>query len=148
MPPEPYCALYIEFEIAVFDGPVISFTNKTDTHDAEDLAAVASWEVRGFRGSNQSESNRIPNPLPGRPATTVRVAEIAELLENILRRKLTFVSWGGAMAAPSTPQGKPRRMRPCPVFQLHQRHEVRASQLLSLQVGIIGTDDCSQSKEV
>lgn len=49
--------------------------------------------LRSFWRSGYGEPHRIPGALSRRPGAAIRVAEIAERLQNVLLRKLAFMTW-------------------------------------------------------
>ena len=103
MPPHPDPLRQIKLQIAMIDGPVISFANITEEKDAGrvDISSLVAGRL-ARRGDG--ESHRIPPALSRRPATTARVPQIAERLQHMLRRKFSVVPGSGAAPAPSAPQ--------------------------------------------
>ncbi len=123
----------VEFQIAVFHRPMISFADITENEHAGWNRRGVSWfGTRGWvMGSGDGEAHCIPNAFRRGPRTTAGVPKIAECFQNVLRRKFAFVPGSRAVTAPSAPQGKPRRMRPSAIFQSGSRHEVRAGHVRS-----------------
>jgi len=116
----------VEFQIAMFDWAMIPFADEMKKKDAG-----RNWGGRLLIGgggrvstSGNGESYRIPNARQGRPAAAAGISQIAESLQNILRRNFAFVAGSRAMTAPSSPERKPGRMRPSAVLQSCHRHEV------------------------
>jgi hypothetical protein len=132
---QPSRASEIEFQIAMFDGPMIPFTDEMNKKDAGRNWGSTLLIGGGSRvsTSGNGESCRIPNARQGRPAAVAGISQIAESLQNVLRRNFAFVAGSRAMAAPSSPERKPRRVRPRAVFQSCYWHEVWAGQLVLLR---------------
>jgi hypothetical protein len=132
---QPSRAREIEFQIAMFDGPMIPFADEMNKKDAGRNWGSTLLIGGGSRvsTSGNGESYGVPNARQGRPAAAARISQIAESLQNVLRRNFTFMAGSRAMAAPSSPERKPRRVRPRAVFQSCYWHEVWAGQLVLLK---------------
>ncbi len=95
--------------------------------------AVASRLMRGFTDEPQQklgaaiarhgESYRVTCSLLGQPPASCGVSQVTAFPQFLGRRFGTFMSRCGALATPSAPQRKARRMQPAAVVQFAGRHE-------------------------
>ena len=150
--PQPSRPRQIKLQIAMFDRPVLSFTNvakkKNASGNSHGISRLGT-DRRALRGGN-GESHRIPNALRRRPTATAGVAQVAERFQHVFWRKFAFMAGSRAGTTPSAAQRKPRGMRPGTVFQSRHRHEVRTGQSTLLAQGICwvlifaGSGNCNQ----
>src|ERR1700736_1764268 len=147
VPAQPSRSGQVKFEIAIFDGPVISFTNVTQKQNAS--SPVRGILCQGLAGRRTDrESYCIPASLRRRPATTTGISKIAERFQNILRGNFALMAGSRAVAAPSNTERKPCGVRPIAILKFRHGHEVRASHSLISQSGIVGSGNCNQLKQV
>ncbi len=150
VPPQPSRARQIEFQIAMFDGPVILFAdiakNKSPARNRRGSSWLGPRSCIG-RGGNR-ESYCVPESLRGNPRTTARISQVAKCFQNVLGRKVTFVTGRGTVTAPSSTKRKPGRMGPRAIFQSCHRHEVRAGHAFLSGARIVGTANCNQLRKV
>jgi|HubBroStandDraft_1064217.scaffolds.fasta_scaffold127452_2 hypothetical protein len=136
VPPQPGRLRQVEFEIAMLDGPVVTFAHITENKHARRNSSGIARRSRhhGIARCGNGESHGIPKALPRRPTAVAGITEVAERFQHVLRGKFPFVAGGSAVTAPSAAQRKPCRMRPRTVFQSRHRHEVRTGQFALLAV--------------
>jgi hypothetical protein len=136
MLPEPGSLRQVKLQIAMFNGTMVSFANVHQSKDANRyirasfLAFVALSRVR-WRA--YCESHSIPCRLSRGPAA-IRVAKVAEGVQNLLRGKLAFMSRSSTVTAPAASEGKSRRVRPGAILQWLDGHEVWAGQFAFLRL--------------
>jgi hypothetical protein len=108
-----------------FQRPVLCRTMFALAHVANlNLSAVSS--ARTAQDSSR-KPHCIPIPFFWQPSASVRVAQIAELPQFVLRRNFTFMSRSSAGPAPPATKRKPTRMQESSTFQSLRRHEKRTS---------------------
>ena len=156
MLPQPDRLPQVKFQIAIRDGPVISFTHISQHQDAGRQCGDGSRgpQVNVAR-SRDRESHCIPYTVRWRPTATAGIAKIAECFQNVLPRQFAFVAGSCAVPTPSSAQWKPCWMRPGAVFQPRHGHKVRTGQfspfesrnLLGLAIVISSTISCERSSK-